>query len=279
MQKSIATRILGYAVLLVVSGLLWINFPVSAQEDSEPDLELGASLYAQNCAVCHGQSGQGRIGATLDRDWPSIDPRADMGTTIRRGVRGSPMPAWLQEYGGPLTEAEIDSIVAYILSWQSGTFQEPALIPTPTPRPPITPVPEIEGDPNRGAVLFDENCAVCHGPNGEGRIGATLAKDWPSVRPDLAIRATIVRGVGNRMPAWSQDFGGPLSNEQIDDIVAFIQTLPDQEEVKLPTPEVLSEGTSIFSGWFGVVIGIILFGLLIGIAIWAQREKSDQNPA
>jgi len=272
-------RILGCVVLLTATALFLISATVRAQTDSVPNLELGASLYAQNCAVCHGQSGQGRIGATLNKDWPSIDPRADIGTTIRRGVSGSPMPAWSRAYGGPLTEVEIDSIVAYILRWQSGAFEEFTPIQTATSRPPITPVPEVKGDPNRGAILFDENCAVCHGPNGEGRIGATLAKDWPSVRPDLTIRATIARGAGDQMPAWSQEFGGPLSDDQIDDIVAFIQTLPEQEGVSVPTPEVLGGETSIFSGWFGVVIGILIFGILIGIAIWSQRERNNKNPA
>ncbi|MCU0489560.1 MAG: cytochrome c, partial [Anaerolineales bacterium] len=38
-----------------------------------------------------------------------------------------------------------------------------------------------------GAQLFAEYCAACHGPDGQGRVGATLAKDWPSVRPDLTV--------------------------------------------------------------------------------------------
>ncbi|NOZ26909.1 MAG: c-type cytochrome [Chloroflexi bacterium] len=98
---------------------------------------------------------------------------------------GSPMLAWSKKYGGPLTDEEIDALVLYILSWETGGI--PPLTPTATftPRPPITPIPGVEGDPNRGAVLYQENCAVCHGPNGEGRVGATLAKNWPSIRADL----------------------------------------------------------------------------------------------
>ncbi len=43
----------------------------------------------------------------------------------------------------------------------------------------------------RGARLYAENCAVCHVSQGEGRVGVTLAKAWPSIRPDLSIKTTI----------------------------------------------------------------------------------------
>ena len=63
------------------------------------------------------------------------------------------------------------------------------------------------GDPDQlelAAQLFAHNCAVCHGVDGQGRVGANLAKDWPSIRPDLRIRATISNGIpGTAMPAWS----------------------------------------------------------------------------
>ncbi|MBN1665989.1 MAG: c-type cytochrome, partial [Anaerolineales bacterium] len=66
-----------------------------------------------------------------------------------------------------------------------------------------------------GFQIYLENCAVCHGENGQGRVGATLAKDWPSIRPDLAVRQTIVNGVpGSVMPAWAQENGGPLANNE-----------------------------------------------------------------
>jgi hypothetical protein len=70
------------------------------------------------------------------------------------------------------------------------------------------------------ATLYSVNCAVCHGLDGQGRIGATLAKDWPSIRPDLRIKETIVNGgPGLLMPAWSKANGGPLDDAEIDALV------------------------------------------------------------
>lgn len=241
--------------------------PVLAQDPTEEQPELGAHLYAENCAVCHGPNGEGRVGAELSRDWPSIRPDLRVKTVIEEGVPGSPMLAWSQMNGGPLTDEEIEALTLYILSWETGGL--PDLSPTPTfiPRPPITPIPDIEGDPNRGAVLYAENCAVCHGPNGEGRIGVTLGQDWPAIRPDLRIKTAIERGVpGSPMPAWSQANGGPLADEDINDIVAFILSLPASPQPLELTPTPARAGTpSAFSGPLGALL--VLIGLLVLLVI------------
>ena len=241
----------------------------------------GAQLYAENCAVCHGAEGQGRVGATLAKDWPSIRPDLTVRTIIANGVQGSPMPAWSQANGGPLTESEIEALVEYILSWQTGGAPRYTPAATATLRPPFTPPPNVEGDPNRGATLFDQNCAVCHGANGEGRIGATLAKAWPSIRPDLSVKATISNGVkGSPMPAWSQANGGPLTEQEINDLTAFILVLGETqpvEQVLPPTGEVpRAAENSPLRGWAGVGLFLALIAVILFAAYWFQRR--DNKP-
>src|SRR3970040_45160 len=69
------------------------------------------------------------------------------------------------------------------------------------------------GDPIRGGELFVENCAVCHGVSGQGRVGASL-EEFPGIDPSAAIEATVAEGVaGSGMPAWSLGEGGPLPRE------------------------------------------------------------------
>ena len=263
---------LGASILLLSLLTLLGAMTVSAQQDEQGQLLLGAQIYAENCAVCHGPNGEGRVGATLAKDWPSIRPDLATKTTITEGVPGTAMPAWSVANGGPLTDEEIDAVVAFILSWQTGGAPKITPGPTSTSRPPIQPVPDLQGDPNRGAILYDKNCAVCHGSDGRGRIGATLAKNWGSIRPDLAIQSTIVRGVeGSTMPAWGQEHGGPLAEEDINDIVAFILswTVPVEEAVSTPeSPEV-----SRWTGWGGVILAIFLFVTIIIVALVLQRKK------
>ncbi len=261
-------RSVGLALLIGLLVLAWGRIRPQAQGPTQDELELGARLYAENCAVCHGPNGEGRVGATLAKDWPSIRPDLRVKDTIVNGVSGSPMPAWSQQKGGPLTDEEIEALVAYILSWETGGPRVLPPAPTVTPRPPITPVPGIQGDPNRGAVVYDQNCAICHGPNGEGRVGATLAKAWPSIRPDLRVRETIENGVpGSPMPAWSQQKGGPLSDQDVNDVVAFILSwsppLAETPAVSVAVPAIAGRtGLAI-----GLLVGFIVLALVIAIGL------------
>jgi cytochrome c oxidase cbb3-type subunit 3/ubiquinol-cytochrome c reductase cytochrome c subunit len=269
----------GLLLLAILALSLLIAGSVLAQEGTDPDvLEQGARLYLENCAVCHGDNGEGRVGATLAKDWPSIRPDLDTRNIIVNGVAGSFMPPWGKEKGGPLEDAEIDALVAYILTWQTGDSAPVFTFPTATPRPPIEPVPEVAGDPNSGAVLYDGNCALCHGLNGEGRVGATLAKDWPSIRPDLDVQNTIVSGVqGSYMPPWSQTNGGPLTETEINDLVAFVLSwsatneetaVPPPTQAPTPTPEIPDRGNT------GLILAVVaLVVIIIGGVIWVSRSR------
>lgn len=275
-KRSIATSVL---ILITALGLtfVWISQVSAQEEDNEDETEQGAQLYAENCAVCHGPEGQGRVGATLAQDWPSIRPDLQVEATIRRGVPGSVMPAWSQENGGPLNNEEIDALVQYILSWETGG--PPSVFPTltPIPREALTPPPDVEGDPNSGADMYQRNCLVCHGQEGQGRVGATLARDWPSIRPDLRIQTTIARGVdGTVMPAWGQEFGGPLSEGQINDLVAYILTWSTSENpptitpTSAPTP---GPGFELTTQQTWVVLFLIVVVLVGGATIAAVSRR------
>jgi len=267
MQSPPRARRIWLVLLTTLIIIVFWRVPALAQDPPTEQLELGAQLYAENCAVCHGPNGEGRVGAELSKDWPSIRPDLRVKMVIEQGVPGSPMLAWSQVYGGPLTDEEIEALMLLILSWETGGLPDLSPTPTFTPRPPITPIPDVEGDPNRGAVLYAENCAVCHGPNGEGRVGVTLGQDWPAIRPDLRIKTAIERGVpGSPMPAWSQANGGPLADENIDDIVAFILSLSHSTQLVELTPTPAQAGApSAFSGPLGALL--VLIGLLVLVVI------------
>lgn len=255
--------------LAIAISLSWCSYRAALAQTQTPptdeQLAQGAQLFAENCAVCHGASGEGRVGATLAKNWPSIRPDLTVRNIIINGIDGSPMPAWSMANGGPLSDAEIDALVAYILSWQVGGYPKNPPVAAPVVRPAGSPPPNVDGSPENGAALYAQNCVVCHGSNGEGRIGATLAKNFPSIRPDLTIQATIRNGIsGSPMPAWSVDNGGPLSNEEIADLTAYI--LSWEQPSPLVTEETATEPSSPLPGssawvlWVILLIGLGLFG-------------------
>lgn len=237
----------------------------AAQTGLEGDPESGAIIYAANCAVCHGLDARGRIGPNLSDAFSGIDVDAYVERTIASGVSGSPMPTWSQAEGGPLSEQEIADVAAYVIGLAGGT--EPiAPAPTLPALPVIDPLPGVPGDPNAGQEIFLQNCAVCHGDKGQGRIGVTLAKAWPGIIPEAYVRSVVESGVsGSPMPAWGQANGGPLSEGEITDVSAFIVSLQKSGASTAPVDEVqsgpLSAGTGLlFLG--AIVVGLVVVGVV-----------------
>ena len=120
-------------ILVVLLGLLLLPFGAAHAQDGEGDPDAGAVTYAENCAVCHGEQGEGRVGATLNDVFVSLDADTMLTQVIGEGREGTLMPAWSQANGGPLGVGEIEDMIAYIESW--GTTYEPP-VPAP-PRPAV----------------------------------------------------------------------------------------------------------------------------------------------
>jgi mono/diheme cytochrome c family protein len=85
-----------------------------------------------------------------------------------------------------------------------------------------------------GAHLFEQNCATCHGKNAVGDTAPTLnAKEFLTSTSDDQIRLLVSGGVsGTDMSAWSLDYGGSFTDEQVRQIVAYLRRLePDAPSV------------------------------------------------
>jgi mono/diheme cytochrome c family protein len=78
-----------------------------------------------------------------------------------------------------------------------------------------------------GDGLFANNCAACHGRGATGGDAPTLnAKQFLTSTSDEQMRLLIAGGVsGTSMPAWSLDYGGPLTDEQIRQLVTYLRSL------------------------------------------------------
>ena len=78
-----------------------------------------------------------------------------------------------------------------------------------------------------GRDLFATNCASCHGAQGTGGTAPTLnSKQFLTTTSDNQIALIVTGGVsGSSMSAWSLDYGGSLTDEQIRQLVTYLRTL------------------------------------------------------
>ncbi len=98
--------------------------------------------------------------------------------------------------------------------------------------PPKAVAAATAGDAVKGKELF-VNCAACHGPEGEGKIGMgprLASKSFLSAASDEMLTNTIANGRGGTtMIAWKN----AMSSEDITSVVAYLRTLAPHTLVEL----------------------------------------------
>ena len=153
LDKSLTWSLLLLIIIGVGLPLYWLNEP-GRQADAtagtaETFVSRGEELYNAQCAQCHGGAGAGAVasdfaltinGEFVDLvDWraPEISTallrydREEVTEILNLGRPGTPMPAWGESGGGPLTAQQIDNIVDYLESikpYEIDQFGEPVEI-------------------------------------------------------------------------------------------------------------------------------------------------------
>jgi cbb3-type cytochrome c oxidase subunit III len=145
----------------------------------------------------------------------------------------------------PLVAIALGLTLAIFASFQVYALREPTRIADDTKREQLIMITE-------GRTLYDENCSLCHGEEGEGVDGPALNdSNLLSSTADPTLFSVISSGVPNtEMPAWSQQHGGPFTDQQISQMVAFIRdweaNAPDRQAMAMMGDPV--NGLVIFSG-------------------------------
>lgn len=82
-----------------------------------------------------------------------------------------------------------------------------------------------QGETTDFKVLFNTNCAGCHGTDGKDGPGRVLNDAlYLAVIPRETLKQVLIYGrPGTAMPAWAKSEGGPLTMRQIDALVDGIE--------------------------------------------------------
>lgn len=219
--------------------------------DPEPDLGLGAELYATQCANCHGVEHDG-----VEGRGPSllVEGEASTDFVLRTGRMPLASPT-MQAQRGPVrySDDEIRALVAYVGSIGDG--------------PDIPDVDTARGDVADGGELYRLNCAACHvaslagAPIGGGRQAPSLVQSTPT-----QVGQAIVVGPG-AMPVF-----GSLEPSDIDSIAAYVEALAEQN----------TTGPSSFGGAGPVAEGLAAWLLalvpLVALTRWIGSPRSGRDP-
>lgn len=173
---------------------------------SDPELQefaraAGESVFGDYCRTCHGAGGAGAPGYPVLADdvWIWGGSLADIEHTLRVGIRAdhpetrmSMMPAFGRDR--LLTSQQIADVTEHVISISAARTR-------------LDPEAAAAG---RGAMVYQEQCAACHGPTGAGdrAFGAPSLNDdlWLYGSSREEIRRQVEMGRGGVMPSWERRF-------------------------------------------------------------------------
>ena len=214
-----------YLYAAFVAGLLGCGVPHGqprrGSETLAPNevLEFG-TLYSQNCAGCHGESGRGGAAIALsDPVYLAIADEGAMRRVIAKGVPGTAMPAFAESAGGLLSDKQIDVITQGMRS----RWTKPGILDGANPP---SYAAKSAGDSQRGEGAYIAFCESCHGRDGRGGTkGSAITNDsFLALVSDQGLRTIVIAGRPELgAPDWRGNVPGkPMSNQEITDVVAWL---------------------------------------------------------
>lgn len=195
--------------------------PTKDSEDPAPsEISDFKTLYAENCAACHGTNGRGGAAIALaDPVYLAIVDEPSMRKVITNGVHGTSMPAFAQSAGGMLTDKQINVLTSEIRS----RWSRPGILGG-TSAPSYG--AKSAGDVQRGEASYRTYCSSCHGAQGQGGPkGSDITNDsFLALVSDQGLRTIVITGRPELgAPDWRGNVPGkPMSDQGITDVVAWL---------------------------------------------------------
>jgi mono/diheme cytochrome c family protein len=217
----------------------WARIAWPPGADVPPEAPLGARVFAQRCAVCHGPGGEGNgpaapslhprprdltVGELKYRTTPAGTPpsAADVLRTVRDGLAASAMPY----FRDVLSDEEQRAVVGHVRALMGAAGPD-------APPVAVSPRPSADGESvRRGEAIYRAACASCHGEalrgggahedrRGSRVIARDLTAPW-TFRGGAAPEAVWLRLTTGMVPGPMPSYADTLSARDRWDVVNFV---------------------------------------------------------
>ena len=198
---------------------------VEQSDEQAQAIARGQVSYELYCALCHGALGQGYVSpkanALTNEDFLISSTDEFLFVGIEQGRPETKMSSYGEDYLGPMSDSEIDELIAYLRSYQTEESLD------------LDQSWEAVGDSENGASLYAAQCAGCHGVELEGNSALSLNNPvFLRTASDAFLKYALEKGRrGTAMPA----FENQLSSQDIEDLIVFMRSTGEDIDVT-PTP-------------------------------------------
>ena len=219
--RVVAGAVLSLPGMWLLTGCDMPGRPQPGPEVPRPEAVTSfGTLYGDNCAGCHGKSGDNGSATNLaNPEYEALIDDASLRDVIANGEKGTLMPGFGKRRGGPLTDAQIDAIVEGMRAqWKKENAFSGA---TPPPYKATHPA-----DTAKGQAVYAAACAHCHGDSAQhpGSAGSILDGSFLALINEQTVRTTIIAGrpdIGE--PDWRNHIQGrPMTDDEITDVSAWL---------------------------------------------------------
>lgn len=183
------------------------------------------TLYAQNCAGCHGVNGKNGAAISLANPvYLAIAGTQNIARITANGVPNTSMPPFARSKGGMLTDRQIQLIV----QGMEQTWGRPDSLGGEAPPAYASTAP---GNLAQGQIAFTTFCARCHGADGSGArsenniiTGSLIDPAYLALISDQGLRSMILAGQIEQGPHNSHSYlnSHPMTDQEIGDTVAWL---------------------------------------------------------
>ena len=213
------------------------SFATTTPVDSEatPTLEIGASVYAQRCVLCHGSQGMGEGVLPLKLvDYPNTNllldkrnlSREEVHRIVTHGAALDDVSEYMPPMGDDLTWTELESVVDFVMLLKKDAKEAITLLASHN-------TSDETADLWVSKNVYETRRVLCHGEKGlgDGRMSKviktpppynlTLSRLPKSYLMDIVSKGGAQMQRSPQMPPW----GEQLSPSEINSVVDYIMQL------------------------------------------------------